>query len=339
MPSAATSTAQIDAIAGTIQRLAVLLEAGVVPQNAWVYLAEPADGGTGPPGAATETTARRRRVAPPRRDPGARHREVVRLIARAVNLGVSSDQAIDAACRASDARSARAWRSVAAVWAVASESGAPIALCLREVATALREIGDNQRAIAVALAAPVATARLMTVLPLAALGFGAILGFDTLHTLTATPPGIICLLAGAGLLLLSRIWNGRLVRSATPKATVTGLSLELMAVAMEGGASVARARRLTQTALETYDLLEPRGLQLASSVVDLATRAGVPAAELLRSEGHQARREAFAVSQKVSAALSVKLMLPLGLCVLPAFMVLGVAPLLLSVISSTFGSW
>jgi tight adherence protein B len=31
-------------------------------------------------------------------------------------------------------------------------------------------------------------------------------------------------------------------------------------------------------------------------------------------------------------------MLPLGLCVLPAFMLLGVAPLLLAIVSSTFES-
>jgi tight adherence protein B len=31
-------------------------------------------------------------------------------------------------------------------------------------------------------------------------------------------------------------------------------------------------------------------------------------------------------------------MMPLGLCVLPAFMLLGVAPLLIAVLSSTVGS-
>jgi tight adherence protein B len=39
--------------------------------------------------------------------------------------------------------------------------------------------------------------------------------------------------------------------------------------------------------------------------------------------------------QERASTLAIKLMLPLGLCVLPAFMVLGVFPLLVSVITST----
>ncbi|MBH0110832.1 hypothetical protein I6E81_11695 [Salinibacterium sp. NG22] len=42
-----------------------------------------------------------------------------------------------------------------------------------------------------------------------------------------------------------------------------------------------------------------------------------------------------AAARAGAAALSVRLMLPLGLCVLPAFMVLGVLPLMVAVISST----
>jgi tight adherence protein B len=41
------------------------------------------------------------------------------------------------------------------------------------------------------------------------------------------------------------------------------------------------------------------------------------------------------VGERKAATLAVTLMLPLGLCILPAFMVLGVAPLLIAVISST----
>jgi len=71
------------------------------------------------------------------------------------------------------------------------------------------------------------------------------------------------------------------------------------------------------------------------AVLDLSLRAGVPAAELLRSEAEEARRTARAEVQERASTLAVQLMLPLGLCVLPAFMVLGVVPLLVTVITST----
>jgi tight adherence protein B len=55
----------------------------------------------------------------------------------------------------------------------------------------------------------------------------------------------------------------------------------------------------------------------------------------LRAEANEARRAARSVGERKAATLAVTLMLPLGLCILPAFMVLGVAPLLIAVISST----
>jgi len=73
------------------------------------------------------------------------------------------------------------------------------------------------------------------------------------------------------------------------------------------------------------------------AVLDLSRRAGVPAAGLLRSEASEARRAARAEVRERAARLSVTLMLPLGLCVLPAFMVLGVLPLVVTVIGSTVG--
>ncbi len=77
----------------------------------------------------------------------------------------------------------------------------------------------------------------------------------------------------------------------------------------------------------------------SSGVLDLSRRAGVPAGELLRSEAEEARRAARSDAQVKAAALGVRLMLPLGLCILPAFMALGVIPLLITVISSTVGSF
>lgn len=346
----------VDAIAAVVQRLAVLLEAGVAPQSAWGYLVplddRDSEAQSSMPGPRRPADVEAEEIATRVGDVRAgkvsagvvgagsrRHAHIVATIARAVSLGAPADAAIAVASRACDRRSGAAWRAVAAAWQVADASGASLAPCLRDMAHSLREIGDTERAVEVALAAPVATARLMTALPFVALGFGALLGFDTLHALAATAPGLCCLVGGTSLLLLSRAWNRRLVRAATPKSLATGLGVELMAVAMGGGASLAGARHLTERALLDFDLAEPGGMAVIDAIVQLSHRAGVPAAELLRGEGRQLRREAQAASQKAAAALSIRLMLPLGICVLPAFMLLGVAPLLLSVISSTFASW
>lgn len=302
----------LDGVSTQVQRLAVLLEGGVSPVRAWGYLGEPRS-------AVTFSLAS--------------------TVATAAVAGVPIDRAIAAAARVYDSRTRQAWNTVAAAWLVATDSGAPLAGCLRDLSKALVELADVQRSIEVARAAPAATSRLMTALPLVGLAFGALLGFDTVGTLVGTAPGVVCLCGGAVLLLISSRWSSFLVRTTLPRATAAGLPVELMAIAMSGGCSVSRARQITLDALNVHDLAHRDDHRRVDSVIELSRRAGVPAAELLRAEGAHERREALTLAQKRAAALSVRLMLPLAFCVLPAFMLLGVAPLLISVVTSTFSSF
>ena len=221
---------------------------------------------------------------------------------------------------------------LAAAWRVATIAGAPLAATLSSFAAGLRALADAQRETEVALAGPVATGRLVLGLPFVGILFGMALGFNPLGTLFTTAPGLICLVTGVTLLLAARRWNRRLVAAAQPTDLLPGLPLELMAIAMSGGGSLDRARATVDAALDEFGLPAASG---ADAALELSRRAGVPAAALLRAEADEARRDARAAAQKAAATLAVRLMIPLGVCVLPAFMALGVAPLLLAVISST----
>ena len=74
---------------------------------------------------------------------------------------------------------------------------------------------------------------------------------------------------------------------------------------------------------------------LAAADAVAGTVTGVPAAELLRAASGIARHRARTEGRLRAAALSSRLLLPLGVCILPAFLLLGVAPMLLSVLAST----
>ena len=296
--------ASLAVVAAVTQRLAVLLAAGVAPASAWGYL------GSSP--------------------------VVARVVASRADAAHIAGVIVDAASGMPPLE-AGGWRGLAAAWAVANEAGAPLAATLRDHAAALRSLAQVQRDIQVALAAPVATARLVLALPAVGVLFGLFMGFDTAHTLFATPVGWACLAVGGGLILVATRWNARLVRTAQPTDAAPGIECELMAVAVGGGGSLAAARRGLEAALRTFGLGGDLGR--LDEVLELSARAGVPAAELLRSEAEEARRSARAAAQEKAAALSVRLMLPLGLCILPAFMVLGVFPLLAAVISSTVATF
>ena len=173
-------------------------------------------------------------------------------------------------------------------------------------------------------------------LPAVGVLFGAGLGFDTLRVLFATAAGLACLGAGMLLMLAGHCWNRSLVRRATPRDITPGLALELVAMAMVGGGSIPAALGRARDAC--VDLgLEPPVEEAVRPVLMLAQRAGVGAVELLRAEADQVRRDARSDAQQASAALGVRLMAPLAVCVLPAFMLLSVAPLVMSILSSTVG--
>jgi tight adherence protein B len=157
---------------------------------------------------------------------------------------------------------------------------------------------------------------------------GIALGFDTISVLFGSPVGVACLVGGAVLLLGARRWTAALVRRAQPPSGIPGLHAELTAIALAGGVSIDRARRLVANA----------GIASApstDSVLELSRSAGVPAVELLRASAAHERQSARTGNRLRAAALGSRLLLPLGVCTLPAFLLLGVAPMLLSVLSTT----
>ncbi|NNC12972.1 hypothetical protein HII28_13940 [Planctomonas sp. JC2975] len=317
----------VEDVADVSQRLAVLLAAGVPTAFAWGYLAETLEQSGDARAQASVAVA------------------VVLSAARAARRGGDVPYAIAAA--SSGRRSIRsrrvdqtavreAWCGFAAAVSVATDAGAPLADALRDLAQSLRDLGQAQRDRATALAGPKATARTVLALPAVGILFGAGLGFDTLRVLFATPMGLGCLVIGAVLMLVAAAWNRALLRRATPKDALPGLIPDLLAIAMSGGGSVPSATARVGSACERFGL-PPTSDAAVESVLNLAERAGVGTVELLRAEAEQLRRDARGSAQAASAALAVRLMIPLAVCVLPAFMVLSVAPLVMSILSSTVG--
>lgn len=304
----AADALSVEAVASVVQRLAVMLGAGVAPTNAWSYL----------------------------RDAGDPSDQIVGAVARSVAAGGSIPEAIMSAMSSTEAAQAgSAWRAVAASWFVANESGAPLASSLRETADTLRQLGQLHRDVDAALAGPRSTARFVGVMPVLGLLFGALLGFDTIGVLFGTPLGVGCLVAGALLTVAAARWTSRLVARARPAESSPGLTAQLVAIGLAGGGSLARARDLATEALTRHDLGESDDAQRIDRVLELSRAAGVPAAELLQSEARQIGREATSRAQSRAAALGTTLMIPLGVCVLPAFMLLGVAPMMIAIFSST----
>ncbi|WP_019144458.1 type II secretion system F family protein [Aeromicrobium massiliense] len=124
---------------------------------------------------------------------------------------------VPAALRTSAARpGAAALGSLAAAWAVAERSGAPLAEVLERLGDGVRADLEVHREVESAVAPARATSRLLAGLPVLGLGLGGSLGSDPVHVLLHTLPGALCLVAGVGLSLLGLLWVDHLVEGAQP---------------------------------------------------------------------------------------------------------------------------
>lgn len=286
----------VTAVAETVLRLAVLLEAGISPQNAWNHLAR-----LGEPSAAS--------ISAQVRDGG--------TVASAL-AGLGADGAT--------------WAEVGAAWSLATTVGAPLAPTLRAFASTLRDAGEASDEIRVALAEPTATARLMGWLPAVGIALAMLLGFDPIGVLLREPLGWACAALGVGLLIAARRWTIRLAAAAQASGRMPGLDADLIAIALSGGVSISRARALADDVTDGRITRDPPAA--LTETLALSESAGVPAVDLLRASAAMERHRARVDGRLRAATLSSRLLLPLGVCTLPAFLCLGVAPMFLSILPS-----
>lgn len=138
----------------------------------------------------------------------------------------------------------------------------------------------------------------------------------------------------------------------------TAMMLELVASMLDAGAGIGRALELIakcasppirhslrpvvaalalgadwETAWRTPTKHAPEVVRLKDALA-FAALTGAPSASILYAQAARERREQFRAAEKRAAALGVKLVVPLGLCSLPAFICLGIVPVLIAMLPS-----
>lgn len=138
----------------------------------------------------------------------------------------------------------------------------------------------------------------------------------------------------------------------------TAMMLELIGAMLDAGSGIGRALELVaasaapeyhrslrpvvsalaigadwETAWRSSEARTPE-LLILRQALGFAALTGAPSSAILYAQAARLRRERFRAAEKRAAALGVRLVVPLGLCSLPAFICLGVVPVLLAMLPS-----
>ena len=283
-------------------RLAVFLRAGISAQRAWDELSDDAD----------LDMATRELAAAIAKELGARHR--VR----------------DAVMRGCRGRGEPA-QVFAALVLVADQSGTPLHSALWALAHSLRDRVATEADIRAVTTAPRQTAWLLMALPPLGLVVAWAVGIDVVEFLVNTALGRASALIGAVLIGLAWMWMRRLVSQLVPSSGYLSPACDLLAVATAGGALPETALARVEEALAECGLgLD--GMEAVRRLAELSRRVGVPISVLATTEAEWQRHRARSASRDAAATLSVQILIPLGLLILPAFVLVGVLPVVVTLL-------
>ena len=260
---------------------------------------------------------------------------------------------------------------------MSESAGAPLATSLERAAEHAEERIDALLGRQSALAAPRATGRILSWLPLLGLGLGVLMGSDPVGVLTGSILGALTGLLGLGLALAGRRWTAALVhraemesisaanveseakKPASPADAApvdTALVLELLAAQLRAGLAPLAALGTLAEALNSRALHTVcQRLQMGSGwgsawsgsaagtfgelrdALAPAYTGGAPSTALLLSLADAHRLSERRAAERAAGKLSVALVVPLGLCSLPAFICLGIVPILISLLPTLTG--
>lgn len=230
-------------------------------------------------------------------------------------------------------------RMLHTVWTVALHSGAPLAATLERFAAALRDLDGVARRREVLLAGPRSTIRLVASLPPLSLVLATLLGFDPWPAFRI-PLGVIAVIFGGLLLVLGIAWAHAMARRVADTDWVAGWAMELCSVALAGGGAAEAALRIVADCGDAARAKWLRFAELRASgpvwqVLHEADRLGSGAQALLLAAAATERERALAGLERAAERLGIRILVPLGVCVLPSFVLLGVVPVLIAVMGGT----
>lgn len=250
--------------------------------------------------------------------------------------------------RAPDAAARRTAASVALACRFSHGLGAPMADILDAIGDSIDDAQAVAEARRVASAGPLMSARVLAALPFVGIVSALALGASPWQFYTGATVGRTCALLGAAAWVAGIASCRRILARArsVDEDTDPALACDLVAAGLACGAAIprvldalaaacareslawtAQALRLGVSWADAWEETPKWSIPLRDALESSWTSGNAPETMLARSASWE-RRARLADAKTRAEELSVRLVGPLGVCFLPAFLALGIAPLL-----------
>ena len=200
---------------------------------------------------------------------------------------------------------------------VTNLTGGQVALALDRLATLLSTRQQQHTELELAVAGPKASSRLVISLPILVFLGSGIAGVPVFSTLVKPSVVWLSVILGGTLFWLGNRWTNRILKAAEPNLRDPGLGLELVAIATSAGYSLAAAADAVEPLIGQVEL---------DDLPEIARGTGIAVSELLVERANMLRLEQFNQDRQKIQKTSVTVLWPLGLTVLPAFVLIAIVP-------------
>jgi tight adherence protein B len=158
---------------------------------------------------------------------------------------------------------------------------------------------------------------------------------NAFRAIFTTSVGFASVIIGGALLYAGRLWSNSMLAKATPNQNDAGAFLDAVAVALNSGLNVQEAVRVATKSYELqFETVDELALAELQKSIDLSVQSGAAIAPLLIATADRLRDAQNNATADRLARLSVRLMIPLGVAVLPAFVLMSIVPIAISLLTN-----
>lgn len=191
--------------------------------------------------------------------------------------------------------------------------GAPVSVMGKKLVAYELQQEKFQAEIRLANAVPLATRKLLLWLPALSLVIGQLAGFQTISALS-NPMGVIAFAVSGLLLFAGARWSSKLLRPLQKPQPHPALELMQFSIALRSGQPLRQSN-----------------VSGVGALVELGRATGAPLGNLVESEIQLVTHRALEAGLAKAKSLSIELLVPMAITVLPAFLILTVVPMLIGI--------